>query len=161
MRPLPCIDLNFELCHLNFIHSPMARWALLLHTLPDGTRHFDWLIQPARPDADHHAPGPDDRALVTFRTHHRPDDPAVTAFPAERLPDHRSLYLTYEGPIAGDRGHVRRLAEGRASLALGDALITITLHDLGRVWLGRRRPATPASPPDASDWFDFRLASPP
>lgn len=31
-----------------------------------------------------------------------------------RLPDHRRLYLTFEGEISGGRGHVRRLAGGTA-----------------------------------------------
>jgi hypothetical protein len=31
---------------------------------------------------------------------------------ARSLPDHRLIYLTYEGPIAGGRGIVRRVAEG-------------------------------------------------
>ena len=28
----------------------------------------------------------------------------------EPLPDHRSLYLDYEGPVSGGRGYVRRVA---------------------------------------------------
>lgn len=28
--------------------------------------------------------------------------------PAEALPDHRLMYLTYEGPVSGDRGTVTR-----------------------------------------------------
>ncbi len=32
--------------------------------------------------------------------------------PARSLPDHRREYLTYEGPISGDRGHVTRCDEG-------------------------------------------------
>lgn len=32
---------------------------------------------------------------------------------ARALPDHRAAYLEYEGPISGDRGEVRRIAEGR------------------------------------------------
>jgi hypothetical protein len=28
--------------------------------------------------------------------------------PAQRLADHRRLYLDYEGPVSGDRGEVRR-----------------------------------------------------
>jgi hypothetical protein len=31
---------------------------------------------------------------------------------ARMLPDHRKIYLTFEGPIAGGRGDVRRIAEG-------------------------------------------------
>jgi hypothetical protein len=32
------------------------------------------------------------------------------------LPDHRLAYLAYEGPISGDRGLVRRVAEGTFNL---------------------------------------------
>jgi len=31
---------------------------------------------------------------------------------ARLLPDHRRIYLTFEGPISGDRGSVRRVVEG-------------------------------------------------
>lgn len=32
--------------------------------------------------------------------------------PARMLPAHRRIYLTFEGPISGGRGRVRRVAEG-------------------------------------------------
>ncbi len=35
--------------------------------------------------------------------------------PARRLPDHRRVYLEYEGPVSGGRGEVRRVAQGNAS----------------------------------------------
>ena len=31
---------------------------------------------------------------------------------AERLSDHRRMYLNYQGPVSGDRGHVQRAAKG-------------------------------------------------
>lgn len=31
---------------------------------------------------------------------------------AERIPDHRLVYLTYEGPVSGDRGSVSRVIWG-------------------------------------------------
>ena len=31
---------------------------------------------------------------------------------AERLPDHRRIYLDYQGPVSGDRGHVQQAAKG-------------------------------------------------
>ncbi len=37
---------------------------------------------------------------------------AGATLPARSLPDHRLAYLDYEGPIAGDRGEVRRVAAG-------------------------------------------------
>jgi len=43
--------------------------------------------------------------------------------PADRdratpLPDHRRIYLDYEGPISGNRGHVRRIAAGTCLVQL-------------------------------------------
>jgi hypothetical protein len=32
--------------------------------------------------------------------------------PARALPDHRLIYLNYQGPISGDRGTVRKIDEG-------------------------------------------------
>jgi hypothetical protein len=43
------------------------------------------------------------------------------------LPPHRRRYLTYEGPIEGDRGRVRRVAEGHHQLRIdGDRVILCT-----------------------------------
>jgi len=83
--------------------SPAARVALLRHTLPDGKWHFDWLLQ--------HDPDPNARA-ATFRLTdpvHQLDRADGTL---ERLPDHRSRYFEYEGPISGGRGAVVRVAAG-------------------------------------------------
>ncbi len=88
----------------------MTRAALLLHDLPDGASHFDLLIElPAHlrpPDAGEHT-------LLAFRTDARIDllAPAERA-DARRLPNHRALYLEFEGEIAGARGRVTRLASG-------------------------------------------------
>ena len=81
----------------------MRRAVLLLHTRPDGTSHFDWLV--AR------APG-DGSPLVSFRLGVRPDAPGVRGFEAAAMPDHRARYPTYEGALTGDRGEVERLAAG-------------------------------------------------
>lgn len=35
---------------------------------------------------------------------------------AERIADHRKVYLTYEGEISGNRGRVKRVDEGRARI---------------------------------------------
>ncbi len=42
------------------------------------------------------------------------DEPVVFGrdLPARALGDHRKVYLDYEGPIAGDRGEVRRVDAG-------------------------------------------------
>lgn len=53
--------------------------------------------------------------LLALQIHHFPSRPATgqtTHLPAQRLPDHRRLYLDYEGAVSGNRGHVSRLARG-------------------------------------------------
>jgi hypothetical protein len=78
---------------------------LLRHELPDGSWHVDWLIAT---DAT--------SRLITFRLPRRVDE--ITGgeqIRAERLADHRRLYLDHEGPLPGpsQRGTVRRLAHGQ------------------------------------------------
>ena len=90
---------------------------LLQHTLPNGDRHFDWLIEPVGA-----GPGsalaqlaamnkPDDRCLLSFRVLDRLDHPKTTAFAADPLPLHRRLYLDFQGDIEG-KGSVKRIAGG-------------------------------------------------
>ena len=78
----------------------MPRFALLEHDAPDGL-HFDLLLE----------------------TGERPATWAVDEIPApgrtiscRRLPDHRAIYLDYEGPVSGDRGTVRRIDGGEFEL---------------------------------------------
>lgn len=92
----------------------------LLHELPDGSQHVDWMIaQDSRGEAP----------LATFRLPQRLDELLEGEhLRAERLPDHRPLYLRYEGPIAGGRGRVRRLAEGIV-IERGDGEIVVRWGD--------------------------------
>jgi hypothetical protein len=72
--------------------------------LPDGSSHIDWLL--ARDDQA-------EQRLITFRLDQRVDALKPGArLNAERIADHRPMYLDYEGPISGDRGRVVRLARG-------------------------------------------------
>ena len=85
--------------------TPDHPTVLLLHELPGGTQHVDWMIA-----QDVHGRDP----LITFRIEQRVD--LLTEgrrVEARRIADHRPRYLSYEGPISGDRGMVRRLAAGR------------------------------------------------
>lgn len=97
----------------------MPRTVVLRHDLPDGSHHYDWLIEPmgsaAAPAADPTA-DPDRRELIAWRLPDAPDTSAGTSITADRLPPHRRRYLDYEGPISGDRGRVRRIAQGRAEI---------------------------------------------
>ncbi len=76
----------------------------LLHELPDGSHHVDWLSAQDPRGLD---------PLVTLRVQRRVDElRAGQRLEALRIADHRPAYLTYEGPVSGDRGTVRRLARG-------------------------------------------------
>lgn len=83
----------------------MPRCVLLRHDLDDGSWHYDWLIErnvQATPD-------PDERCLISFRVAARPDSPTVVDLDAYRTPDHRRLYLDYQGEVSGGRGRVSRV----------------------------------------------------
>ena len=83
-----------------------SRWptVLLSHELPDATSHVDWMI----------ASEPRGREpLVTFRVGSRIDQmKADEGLLARRIDDHRAEFLTYQGPVSGNRGTVRRLTRG-------------------------------------------------
>lgn len=79
---------------------PTRPTVLLRHTLPDGSFHFDWML--ARDGV-----GP----LLTFRLEQDISE-GSDGFTGKHLPDHRRVYLEYEGPISGDRGRVDRVAHG-------------------------------------------------
>lgn len=83
----------------------MTRAVVLEHTLPDGSRHFDWMIERLEPGTE--------RRLCTWRTEHRPD--VAGRFRGERIGDHRAAYLEFEGELSENRGRVVRLASGAAA----------------------------------------------
>lgn len=83
--------------------TPSHRFAVLLHTgAADGT-HYDLLIETRPGEGD----------LLTWRL---PAWPVTEPVEARQLRDHRRIYLTYQGTLAGDRGHVTRIDEGAAQL---------------------------------------------
>lgn len=87
----------------------MGAMVLLLHDLPDGSWHYDWMLQRAG------KPAP----LITFRVDQRLDESGVTAFAAQRLTDHRDEYLSYEGPVrGGSLGSVLRVSAGTCDISL-------------------------------------------
>jgi hypothetical protein len=71
---------------------------VVLHHIGYGEPHYDLMVEDA--------PG---GLLRTWRLDRWPaaEDVKVTS-----LPVHRRAYLTYEGPVSGNRGEVRRVAEG-------------------------------------------------
>ncbi len=66
--------------------------------------------------------------------------------PARALADHRRIYLTYEGPISGGRGTVRRVAEGTfRTLEWEDDRVYVRLEGdqlVGEVYLYRSGSST-------------------
>ena len=88
-----------------------GRCVILLHTLPDGTSHFDWMLETIGDESGEETA--DQRSLICFRSPKRPDElEPREEIAVERLPDHRRRYLDFEGPISGDRGQVKRVAQG-------------------------------------------------
>jgi hypothetical protein len=108
----------------------MARWALLKHTTPDGAFHYDWLMEPS---------GVPEAALITFRVFERPDDAGVDRLAAQRLADHRRVYLEYEGPLTGGRGSVERVGEGTCEVIVDGAVFEVEIEGaVRRRWRGVR-----------------------
>lgn len=126
--------------------------AVLLHHLnAESGDHYDWLLAPA--DGPY---GPDERVLIAFRVDDRIDGVGAGAdFEALRIADHRWLYLSYEGEIAGGRGRVERVARGiwRPRM-IEAALIT------GEIEWGGRAPALFEGRRDESDHWRFQTSAP-
>src|ERR1019366_9850463 len=74
----------------------MPRFVVLEHDHP--VLHWDLMLEA-------------DGGLLTWRLG-QPPLPSSAAIKATRLPDHRMMYLDYEGPISGDRGTVKRWDAG-------------------------------------------------
>ncbi len=97
--------------HVENVRHELAKSAarpfvLLKHDLPEGSTigsHWDLMIQ----DGDHLATWRLESDL--FQTHEQS---------AERLDSHRLDYLTYEGPISGNRGSVRQVDQGEFRIQL-------------------------------------------
>lgn len=73
---------------------PAVRFVTLEH-LTGQESHFDLMIDAGV-------------TLATWQFVRPPDETPREGQRCRRLPDHRRIYLDYEGPISGDRGTVRR-----------------------------------------------------
>lgn len=87
--------------------SEATRAYVILEHLLEAGSHWDLMLE-------------QEQALATWQL---TTDPAALAgpdarqsLPARRIADHRRAYLTYEGPVSGGRGSVRRVDEGRYEL---------------------------------------------
>lgn len=115
--------------------------ALLRHTRDGDDVHFDWLIAQ---DADACEP------LITLQVPRAVHEMAAgEQVAARRIADHRTAYLTYEGPVSGDRGHVTRVARGEATL---DAPTTQATTISVRWGTTAARYVVARSNDDSADW---------
>lgn len=96
--------------------SPPLACAILLHTPPLGggvPAHFDFLVDPPEP-----FPGAQAGRLWAARMNLAPADWAkFGTFTLMAIAPHRRDYLTYEGPLSGGRGEVKRVDAGEARAA--------------------------------------------
>jgi hypothetical protein len=79
----------------------MPRYVILLHQMPPGSpraTHWDLMLE-------------DGPVLLTWAIASELE--AGIVLPGQALADHRPAYLTYEGPVSGDRGQVSRWEEGQ------------------------------------------------
>jgi len=103
----------------------MPRFVVLEHAQPRG-RHWDLMLQVGS-------------ALATWALDRPPDAAGPVA--AELLPDHRTSYLDYEGPISAGRGSVSQWDAGEYLLhSRSETELTATLAGkklVGRISLTR------------------------
>jgi hypothetical protein len=113
--------------------SGESQFAILFHDLPvDSVRksHWDLLLKP--PEV---ASNPV-RSLICFEVNDAPEM-WVADVDCVRLPDHRLVYLEYEGPISGGRGDVSRVCRGACDWKCDHAqtvlCITLKIEELKAV----------------------------
>jgi len=86
----------------------MTRFVILHHTLTNG-EHWDLMLE-------HQG------TLLTWQLLAEPRGHESLPIAARRIGNHRLAYLTYEGPVSGDRGEVRRVDAGELHMtSLGDS----------------------------------------
>jgi hypothetical protein len=88
----------------------MSRFVILEHDHP--ALHFDLMLEV-------------DEVLWSWRLE---APPSAGPSAALRTPDHRRLYLDYEGPVSGNRGMVRRWDQGSFTwLECSESLVVVRL----------------------------------
>jgi len=84
---------------------PSFQFVVLYHQFASGSdraSHWDLLLE--QPDRE-------SSQLLCFEVPAHPHNWEKTTS-AKQLPDHRAIYLSYEGPISGNRGTVTQLLKG-------------------------------------------------
>jgi hypothetical protein len=104
----------------------MPRFVILEHDHP--TLHWDLMLEHGATLKTWRLPQPPAHPFPESPSH----DAAAGALP---LPDHRLMYLDYEGPVSGDRGHVTRWDAGTYESVQQDAAAW-TVRLAGGRWQG-------------------------
>jgi hypothetical protein len=121
----------------------MCRFAVLCHDSPRGV-HWDFLLEMG----------------AGLRTWALPQPPeSGVEMVCRALPDHRLVYLDYEGPVSGERGSVRRWERGTYRLdRQSDRELTVELS--GEKLSGRA--VLRKLPGESGRWrFSFTARQPP
>ncbi len=95
-------------------HCRMPRFVILIHDYPH--LHWDLMLEPPRSSEEAAIqPISSGHTLWTWRLE---EEPCLNKeIKAERLPNHRSIYLDYEGPVSDNRGTVAQWETGSYLLA--------------------------------------------
>lgn len=99
--------------------TSMRRFVILRHTMPAAAvrpSHWDLMFELG------------ESGLKTWAVNEPPDKAGDQ--PATQLPDHRAVYLNFEGPIPPDRGEVTRFDRGNCEVLLHEP-DCVQLHLLG------------------------------
>ena len=115
--------------------SRLRRFVVQHHT-GYGPEHWDLMLE-------------EDDGLATWRLHRDPATLAAGPIPATRIADHRTAYLTYEGPVSRERGQVRIVDRGTCAVVSCEAA-SLTADFGGMLLAGRL--VLRCSPADATVW---------
>lgn len=113
------------------------RFAILHHTHGLRPAHYDLLLQFDTGNTD------DDLVLKAFATtldvlpFNVNQPKPIEATPMLLLPDHRRVYLSYEGPVSKQRGEVTRVDEGFCEVSLKKWPETLMFTIKGKSVCGR------------------------
>ena len=111
----------------------MLRFVILTHDFPHW--HWDFMLE----------------SEDVLRTWRLDQDPSLSVLiKATPLPDHRLIYLEYEGPVSGNRGQVQRWDQGEYEL-LSESAGTLTVGLHGARLRGQARLFSEGP----SIWFEF------
>jgi hypothetical protein len=117
------------------------RFVVLFHIHPVEGDHYDVMIEWGR-------------ILRTWRVARHPENATRDgSIDCEAIGDHRIVYLDYEGPVSGNRGHVTRYDAGHCRI-VEESIDRIVIEFAGRIIEGRF--VLKREPDTAAQWRLFR-----